>query len=82
MTISAGTATAPAAPASLSARLGSAKNKVRLVWTNSSTDEASFRIERHEVGGTWAAVGTRPADQTDYEDTLPSDYTGKTYGPI
>ncbi|HEY7087048.1 MAG TPA: NPCBM/NEW2 domain-containing protein, partial [Tepidisphaeraceae bacterium] len=62
--------TPPAAPTSLNATLNT--SKVDLTWTDGSTDETGFRVERKlGAGGTWAAVQTVGAGVTSWSDTSP-----------
>jgi hypothetical protein len=61
----------PAAPASLSATAAAA-TLVNLSWTDASTNETGFTVERApDAGGapgTFAAVGTDPANATQFTD--------------
>jgi len=59
----------PAAPANLSATAVSA-SQINLSWTDQSTNETGFQIER-KIGadGTYARIGTAAANATAYNDT-------------
>jgi fibronectin type 3 domain-containing protein len=62
------TVTAPAAPSNLSA-IG-AENKVNMSWTDNSSDETGFIIERKTGSdGTFAPIFTTAANVTTYVDT-------------
>jgi Tol biopolymer transport system component len=54
---------APAAPSGLSATAVSA-TQMRLAWTDGSTDETGFRLERRVSGGAWTEVWKLPANST------------------
>jgi len=61
----------PAAPANLWVEwiLGE-YSSLRLIWTDQSTDETGFQIERKTgAGGTYAQIGTAAANATTYMDT-------------
>ncbi len=72
--------TAPASPNSLSGAslpLG----QVRLTWTDVSSDETNFRIERLPEGGIggmveWEEIGVVGANQTTYTDNLGCNHLG------
>lgn len=66
-----GTATAiPAAPSSAVATLDAAQsNHVDLTWTDNSTNEAGFRIERSANGGSYSVIGSTGTNATRYMDT-------------
>lgn len=53
--------------------------QVILSWTDNSTDESEFRIERSPDGSTWVEIATVPADVTTYTDTDPALQCGATY---
>lgn len=60
--------TAPMAPFNLAALRLSA-NSIRLDWTDNSTDESEFRIERSENGiDGWTEIHTLAPDETTYTD--------------
>ncbi|MGK7313465.1 MAG: fibronectin type III domain-containing protein [Candidatus Longimicrobiales bacterium M2_2A_002] len=56
------------APAGLTATLVAA-SQIDLAWTDNSTRETGFRIERSVNGGTFSALATVPEDTTTYSDT-------------
>ncbi len=67
--------TAPAAPSGLSATSIS-PSQINLVWTDNSSNETGFKIERKTgSGGTYAQIATVAASVTTYSDT-----TGLTFG--
>ncbi len=58
-------AVAPTAPSGLTATVAAATpTTVRLGWTDRSTNEIGFAIERSTNNRTWTAVGTAPANAT------------------
>ena len=62
-------ATAPAAPTSLSAAAASA-SQINLSWADNSSDETGFKIERKTgAGGTYAQIATTSANATSFSDT-------------
>src|SRR6185503_16091531 len=66
------TPTPPAAPTGLSAT-AMAFNQINLAWTDASTDETGFKIERKlGVDGTFAQIATVGAGTTCYNDTTVS----------
>lgn len=61
-------AQAPSAPTALSAM--GASSQVDLSWTDNSSDETGFRVERADSGsGIFASLGTVSANTTNYADT-------------
>jgi transcriptional regulator CtsR len=59
----------PTAPANLSAAAASS-SQINLTWTDQSTNETSFQIERKTgAGGTYAQIGTAAANATAYSDS-------------
>jgi len=68
--------TSPPAPANaLTATVSG--NSVALTWTDQSTDETGFKVQRKtSVKGSWADVTTTAANATSYNDT---GLTGGTY---
>lgn len=70
----------PVAPSGLSATVPSG-SQVDLTWTDNSTDEDYFRIERApDAAGPWALLGsTAGADVTAYSDMTVSPYTTYYY---
>jgi len=62
-------APAPAAPSGLSATAASSSG-INLAWTDNSTDENGFRIERRTgASGTYAQIASVGANVTSYADT-------------
>lgn len=69
--------TYPAAPSSLTASVVST-SAVTLSWTDNSTNETGFKIERMtDTGGVFVPIATLPANTTTYTDNAVS--TGTTY---
>jgi subtilisin family serine protease len=67
----------PAAPSNLAAQALSSTS-VKLTWTDNSTNEQSFRIERSTDGGvTWTQIVQMPANYTTWTQTGLT--SGKTY---
>ncbi|MBA3482733.1 MAG: fibronectin type III domain-containing protein, partial [Pirellulales bacterium] len=65
---SATTPTTPAAPSSLTAT--AAAGQVSLSWTDNSSNETGFAIERRTgAGGAWGQLSTTAANQTSFVDT-------------
>jgi hypothetical protein len=78
------TATTPAPPSStpnpptgLSANAPSSSS-VQLSWTDASTDETSFRVERG-IGGNYTEIASLPAGTTSYTDNGVAPSTAYTY---
>ncbi|MBC8183194.1 fibronectin type III domain-containing protein, partial [candidate division KSB1 bacterium] len=63
-------------PSNLNATAVSA-NQINLTWTDRSTNETGFKIERRVSGGSWTEIGYKPSGQTSYQDTGLS--SGQTY---
>jgi hypothetical protein len=61
----------PAPPSGLSATVVS-NSRVDLTWTDNSTNELGFKIERSTDGTTFSQIGTRGANMTSYSDTTVS----------
>ena len=61
--------TPPAAPSGVTALFVS-KNKVRVGWTDNSSDETGFVLERSADGVTWAHLATLGADVTGYTEVV------------
>jgi titin len=58
----------PAAPSDLAATAVS-PSQISLTWTDNSTTETSYKIERKNgTGGDWSMIGNANADQTTYTD--------------
>jgi subtilisin family serine protease len=68
--------TAPSAPASLKASVV-AKIKVKVQWSDVSTNESGFTVERRVGAGEWAKIATVAANATSYQDA--STTKGQTY---
>lgn len=57
------------APSGLNA-VAVSETQINLTWTDNSTDEDEFKIERSPDGaGSWVEIDTNPADDTTYSDT-------------
>ena len=70
---------APAAPTGLAAAAASA-SQINLTWTDTSTNEDGFRVERSTDGGvTWTARATLGANATAFADTGLTAGTTYTY---
>lgn len=61
-------ATTLVAPSSLTATTISA-TQIDLAWTDNSTGETGFRIERSPSGTSWTIIATTAANATSYSDT-------------
>jgi len=59
--------TQPNAPSGLTAETISTP-AIALNWTDNSTDETGFEIQRSPDGSTWATIATVAVDATHYED--------------
>lgn len=59
---------APVAPSALVGKAISG-SQISLTWTDNSTNETGFRIERSTNGSTWTAVGTVGANGRTYTAT-------------
>ncbi len=73
-----GQPTAPAAP-SAAVATATAYNAVTVTWTDGSTDETSFKIERKTGTGAFAPIGTVGAGVTTYGDSTAAGSTQYTY---
>ena len=69
---------APSAPSGLSASAASSA-AIALTWTDSSTSEDEFTIERSTDGGAFGQIATTAANATEYTDTGLSAATVYTY---
>ncbi len=69
----------PAAPSGLSAIVGTTSTYVDLSWTDNSSNEEGFRIERRLSGGTWGVIATTGTGVTTYRDSSVSCETGYEY---
>ncbi|MES3020254.1 MAG: right-handed parallel beta-helix repeat-containing protein [Pseudomonadota bacterium] len=54
-------------------------NEAMLQWTDSSSDETGFQLERRSAGGTWAALAVAPANATLFRDAGLSADTSYEY---
>jgi hypothetical protein len=70
--------TPPAAPTGLGATAVSA-TRVDLAWTDQSSDEQGFAIERATGGGSFGPIATVAANQVTFGDTTVSGSTGYSY---
>ena len=69
----------PAAPSGLGATPIS-YNQINLAWTDNSSNETGFKIERKKgAGGTYTQIGTAGANATSYNDTTAGAGTAYTY---
>ncbi|MEQ1760641.1 MAG: fibronectin type III domain-containing protein, partial [Vicinamibacterales bacterium] len=68
----------PAAPTGLGATAPTASS-VQLTWTDASTTETTFRIERAPNGGSFVEIATVAADVTAYTDNAVSPSTAYQY---
>jgi hypothetical protein len=71
-------ATPPAAPGSASATAMSA-TRVDVHWTDASSDEMGFEIERATGGGPWLALGSAAAEASQYSDATAAPNTAYSY---
>lgn len=68
----------PSAPSGLSATvLGS--TRVDLAWTDTSSNETGFGVERSLDGATWVQIGTAAANAVGYSDTTAAPQTPYQY---
>lgn len=58
---------APAAPTGLTAT-AAGDSAIHLTWTDASSDETGFRLERRTGGGAWTEIETLPAGATSHDD--------------
>jgi fibronectin type 3 domain-containing protein len=68
---------APTTPTGLTAIVASA-SRVNLAWTDTSSNEDGFNIERSVNGSAFTQVATVPANSSGYDDAAVT--TGNTYG--
>lgn len=68
----------PAAPSSLTATAVST-TEIDLAWTDNSTNETGFKIERSPDGSTWVQIATAAANATSYNNTGLTDGTKYYY---
>ncbi|HYH03445.1 MAG TPA: fibronectin type III domain-containing protein, partial [Bacillota bacterium] len=69
---------APAAPSGLS-MVAESGSVIRLSWTDNSTNETGFTIERMPLNGEWETVATVSFNQTIYRDGGLRPNTGYSY---
>jgi uncharacterized protein (TIGR02145 family) len=72
------TAVVPLPPTNLT-RLVASKSQINLSWTDNSTNETGFKIERKIGSGTYAVVGTTATDITSFNDANLTPDTAYTY---
>lgn len=72
------TPTAPTAPSSLTASASSA-TAITISWTDNSTNEDNFILERQTGGGAWTQVATLAAGTTTYSNTGLTASTAYSY---
>jgi len=69
----------PKSPTNLSATSLSA-NQVKLIWTDNSTDETSFKVYRRVGSGSWPLLATKGANIVSHTDTgAPGNTSTTTY---
>jgi hypothetical protein len=67
----------PKAPTNLTATSLSA-SQIKLLWTDNSTDEKSFKIYRKAGAGSWSLLATKGADIVSHTDTTATGNTTAT----
>jgi uncharacterized protein (TIGR02145 family) len=72
------TTVVPFAPSNLTGTVASS-TQINLSWTDNSTNEAGFKIERKTGTGVYAVVGTTATDITTYSDNGLTPNTSYTY---
>ena len=72
------TTAAPVPPSNLTGSVVST-TQINLTWTDNSTNETGFKIERKTGTGTYAIVGTTATDITTFNDTGLTPSTTYTY---
>jgi uncharacterized protein (TIGR02145 family) len=72
------TTVVPVAPSNLTGTVAST-TQINLSWTDNSTNETGFKIERKTGNGTYAVVGTTATDVTTFNDTSLTPSTTYTY---
>jgi uncharacterized protein (TIGR02145 family) len=71
----------PVPPSNLAATIIS-DSQINLSWTDNSTNETGFKIERKLINGTYSVVNNTPANITSYSDiglTANTSYTFRIY---
>jgi probable HAF family extracellular repeat protein len=71
-------ATPPRAPAGLSVTTAST-SELDLAWTDNSSNEFGFEVQRKAAGGDWTTIGTRAANTATFSDTGLAGYAHYTY---
>jgi uncharacterized protein (TIGR02145 family) len=69
---------APVAPSNLSG-IVSPETQINLTWTDNSTNEIGFKIERKTGSGSYSVVGTTSSEINSYVDNNLSPYTTYIY---
>jgi hypothetical protein len=80
VTATAATPTVPTAPTALATgvvQVTSGGNSVSLSWSDNSSDETGFKVQRKQGAGAWATVHTNSAGDNAYVDTTVAE--GQTY---
>jgi len=72
------TTAVPVSPSNLTGTVAS-NTQINLSWTDNSTNETGFKIERKTGTGTFAPVGTTTTNVTTFNDTGLSSFTTYTY---
>jgi hypothetical protein len=72
------TTVVPVAPSNLTGTVAST-TQINLSWTDNSTNETGFKIERKTGSGTYAVVGTTATDVTTFSNTGLTPSTAYTY---
>ena len=68
------TGTAPTAPSGLTVTAASS-NQINVSWTDNSTNETKFRLERSVNGSTWTLLTNVGAGVTSYSNLVPASST-------
>lgn len=74
-----GSASSPPAPASNLTVVSTTSSHVVLAWTDNSTDEEGFAVERSTSGGPFAEIGRVAANVTGYQDLTIAADSSYTY---
>ncbi|MCD6436239.1 MAG: S-layer homology domain-containing protein [Clostridiales bacterium] len=69
----------PATPSNLASSPDTLLTQITLYWTDNSSNETGFSIERKPEGGIYAEIGTSDIDATTYVDTSISEDIIYTY---
>jgi uncharacterized protein (TIGR02145 family) len=72
------TTAVPVTPSNLTGTVASS-TQINLSWTDNSTNETGFKIERKTGSGTYAVVGTTATDVTTFNNTGLTQSTAYTY---